>query len=303
MAQDNPQRIVDAHIHWFRKDNPYKDGHGRNYLPDHYLEDAAGYNVVGVVHIEAHWDPKDRVGETRWVRSLANDGSDHGLLKGIVGEANIASDDVERELEGHAADRSTRSIRHVVNYLPGPHANWWADQGYKEKPGWVRNEDYLENPKFLANFHKLARYGLGFDYMAFPNHMTPMAELARKNPGVTVYLEHTGMPYDHTPEGLAVWREGMRSLAAAPNVVCKLSGLGNTVPKWTEDSIRPYVLEAIDIFGVDRCMFASNFPTDGAFSTMRAVWEAFFSIAKTFTASERDKLFAANAIRHYRLAI
>jgi predicted TIM-barrel fold metal-dependent hydrolase len=36
---------------------------------------------------------------------------------------------------------------------------------------------------------------------------------------------------------------------------------------------------------------------------MRAVWEAFFSIAKSFTAEERDKLFAANAIRHYRLAI
>jgi predicted TIM-barrel fold metal-dependent hydrolase len=52
----------------------------------------------------------------------------------------------------------------------------------------------------------------------------------------------------------------MRALAVAPNVVCNLSGLGNTVPKWTEDSIRPYVLEAIDIFGIDRCMFASNFP-------------------------------------------
>jgi predicted TIM-barrel fold metal-dependent hydrolase len=111
------------------------------------------------------------------------------------------------------------------------------------------------------------------------------------------------MPYDHTQSGVAAWREGMRALAAAPNVVCKVSGLGNTVPKWTEESIRPYVLEAIDIFGIDRCMFASNFPTDGAFSTMRAVWEAFFSIAKSFTAEERDKLFAANAIRHYRLAI
>jgi predicted TIM-barrel fold metal-dependent hydrolase len=303
MEHGNPQRIVDAHIHWFRKDNPYKHDHGRDYLPRHYLEDAAGYNVIGIVHIEAHWDPKDRVGETRWVRSLANDGSDRGLLKGIVGEADIASDDVERELEGHAADRGARSIRHVVNYLPGPHANWWADQGYKAKPGWVRSQDYFENPKFLANFHKLARYGLGFDYMAFPNHMKPMAKLANANPGVTVYVEHTGMPYDHTPEGLEVWREGMHALAAAPNVVCKLSGLGNTVPKWTEEAIRPYVLEAIDIFGVDRCMFASNFPTDGAFSTMRAVWEAFFSIAKSFTAEERDKLFAANAIRHYRLAI
>jgi predicted TIM-barrel fold metal-dependent hydrolase len=283
MAEGNSQRIVDAHIHWFRTDNPYKHDHGRNYLPENYLADAAGYNVVGIVHIEAHWDPKDRVGETRWVRSLADKGTDHGLLKGIVGEADISSDDVERELEGHAADRSARSIRHVVNYLPGSHANWWADQGYKAKPGWVRSQDYFDNPKLIANFHKLARYGLGFDYMAFPNHMKPMAKLANANPGVTVYVEHTGMPYDHTPEGLAVWREGMRSLAAAPNVVCTLSGLGNTVPKWTEESIRPYVLEAIDIFGIDRCMFASNFPTDGAFSTMRAVWKAFFSIAKIFT--------------------
>ena len=242
MAQINPQRIVDAHIHWFRKDNPYKHDHGRDYLPDDYLEDAAGYNVIGIVHIEAHWNPKDRVGETRWVRSLATGGSDRGLLKGIVGEANISSDDVERELEGHAADRSARSIRHVVNYLPGSHANWWADQGYKAKPGWVRSQDYFENPKFLANFHKLARYGLGFDYMAFPNHMKPMAKLANANPGVTVYVEHTGMPYDHTAEGLAVWREGMRALATAPNVVCKLSGLGNTVPRRTEGfdpSLRP----------------------------------------------------------------
>ena len=84
----------------------------------------------------------------------------------------------------------------------------------------------------------------------------------------------------------------MRTLAAEPNVVCKLSGLGNKVPKWTEELIRLYVLEAIDIFGIDRRVFASNFPTDGAFSTMRAVCKAFFSIAKSFTAEERDKLFA-----------
>jgi hypothetical protein len=59
MAEGNSQRIVDAHIHWFRTDNPYEHDHGRNYLPENYLADAAGYNVVGIVHIEAHWDPKD----------------------------------------------------------------------------------------------------------------------------------------------------------------------------------------------------------------------------------------------------
>ena len=56
--------------------------------------------------------------------------------------------------------------------------------------------------------------------------------MARENPGVMMYVEHTGTPFDHTLEGVA-WREGMRALAAAPNIFCKISGLGNTVPKWT----------------------------------------------------------------------
>lgn len=299
----NPQRIVDAHIHWFDTTNPYKSAHAHDYLPGDYLTDSAGYNVIGVVHIEAHWDPKDRVGETRWLRGLADAGRESGLLKGIVGEADLSAPDVDRLLEAHAQDRSMRSIRHIVNHLDGAAENWWADQGYKAKPGWIADRDYLADPRFVANFPRLARYGLGFDYMGFPNHMKPMAKLAAENPGITVYVEHTGMPYDHTPEGVAEWRDGMRALAAAPNVVCKISGLGNTVPKWTEASIRPYVIEAIDIFGVDRCMFASNFPTDNAFSSMKAIWEAFFSIAGGFSPDERDKLFAANAIRHYRLAI
>jgi predicted TIM-barrel fold metal-dependent hydrolase len=303
MALSHPQRIVDAHIHWFDTKNPYKNPHAHSYLPDDYRADAEGYNIVGVVHIEAHWDPKDRVGETRWVRSLADAGKETGLLKGIVGEADISADNLDQLLEGHTRDRSARSIRHIVNHLGGADENWWAAQSYSAKPGWIADQDYLENPKFVANFPRLARYGLGFDYMGFPNHMKPMAKLAQQNPGVTIYVEHTGMPYDHTPGGVAVWREGMRALAAAPNVVCKISGLGNTVPKWTEASIRPYVLEAIEIFGVDRCMFASNFPTDNAFSTMRTIWEAFFSLTKGFSAEERDKLFAANAIRHYRLAL
>lgn len=299
----NPQRIVDAHIHLIDTTNPYKSPHAHDYLPPNYRADSNGYNIVGVVHIEAHWDPKDRVGETRWLRGLADAGKEYGLLKAIVGEADISADDLDRLLEGHTRDPLARSIRHIVNYLDGPDADWWASQGYKAKPGWIAGQDYLANPKFVANFPRLARYGLGFDYMGFPNHMKPMAKLARDNPGITVYVEHTGMPYDHSPEGVAFWREGMRALAEAPNVVCKISGLGNTVPQWTEASIRPYVLDAIEIFGIDRCMFASNFPTDNAFSSMKAIWEAFFSITSGFSADERDKLFARNAIRYYRLAV
>jgi predicted TIM-barrel fold metal-dependent hydrolase len=93
----------------------------------------------------------------------------------------------------------------------------------------------------------------------------------------------------------------MRALAANDNVVAKISGLGTTMPKWNETMIRPYVLETIDIFGIDRVMFASNFPTDKLFSSMDAIWQAFLSLTSAFSQDERDKMFADNAIKHYRL--
>ncbi|HVA41097.1 MAG TPA: amidohydrolase family protein [Candidatus Binataceae bacterium] len=307
MNQPNPQRIVDAHIHWWDLENNYypwlsnqKPEEGglasahvlaKSYLPEHYRRDAQGYDIVGVVHVQANWDPADPVGETRWLQQLADSSKANGMPQGIVGFADLSADNLDELLEGHARYRGTRAIRHMMNYIADNPALCWADQ------------NYLENPKWVANFPRLARYGLGFDLMCFSNQMNGMARLAQENPGIPIFLEHTGMPYDHSPAGVALWRGGMRALAAAPNVVCKISGLGNTIPNWTEELIRPYVLDAIETFGVDRCMFASNFPTDSQFSTMHAIWDAFLSITRGCSDAERDKLFASNAIRYYRLAI
>lgn len=131
--------------------------------------------------------------------------------------------------------------------------------------------------------------------------MHRMADLARKHPETMIYLEHAGMPHEFDEAGRERWRAGMKALAANDNVVTKISGLGTTMPNWTEDAIRPYVLETIDIFGIDRVMFATNFPTDKQFSSMDAIWQAFLSITSDFSQEERDKMFAGNAIRHYRL--
>src|SRR5262245_30550371 len=109
MAPTNPQRIVDAHIHWFDARNPYKHPRDHSSSPDHYTADADGYNVVGIVQIEAHWATKGRIGETRWVRRLAEAGKERRLLKGIVGEADTSADAFDRLLDGHAQDRGARS--------------------------------------------------------------------------------------------------------------------------------------------------------------------------------------------------
>jgi len=309
MGDKSNQKIVDAHVHWWDLDNNYypwlmdkpegEDDSGlsgagpiaNTYVASLFLKHKAGYDIQAVVHIEAQWDPTDSLGETRWLDELARSGDDKGLLAGLVGFANLAADNCEHLLEGHASSSLMRSIRHMLNRIEDNPAKCWAP------------EDFTLNPDWLKNYELLKKYQLGFDLMCFSNMMQRMADLAHKHPDIMIYLEHAGMPHEFDGPGNELWRSGMNALAANENVVVKISGLGTTMPNWDEAMIRPYVLETIDIFGIDRVMFASNFPTDKLFSSMDTIWQAFLSITADFSQDERNKLFAENAIRHYRLDI
>lgn len=303
MGSRSNQRIFDAHIHWWDLENNYYpwlsdqkpeegglsgvDSIARTYLYEHYMADAEGYDIEGFVHIQAEWDPSDPVGESRWLQSLVDEDRIGGKPLAIVGFANFAADNVEEVLEGHAACANIRGIRHMLNHLSDNPALCWADQ------------DYLQNDAWLKNYPLLKKYDLDFDPMCFSNHLPGIAALAGKYPEIRVILEHTGMPHDHSPDGRDTWSEGMRLLADRDNTAVKISGLGNTIENWTEDLIRPYVLEAIEIFGADRVCFASNFPTDRQFSDMHAIWDAFLSITRDFSPDERNAMFADNARRLY----
>jgi predicted TIM-barrel fold metal-dependent hydrolase len=93
----------------------------------------------------------------------------------------------------------------------------------------------------------------------------------------------------------------MKALAALPRAALKISGLGFVHRSWKIEQIRPIILEAIEIFGVSRCMFASDFPTDRLFGDFNRHLEAYHEIVADFTPDERKELFACNAARIYRL--
>lgn len=86
--------------------------------------------------------------------------------------------------------------------------------------------------------------------------------LARESPDTPIVLDHTGMSVDCAAAEIEAWKKAMKLFATEPNVSCKISGAGVGDWKWTVDSTRPYALRAIEAFGVERCMFASNFPVD-----------------------------------------
>jgi carbohydrate kinase (thermoresistant glucokinase family) len=290
--------IVDAHHHLLdlRRSYPWLQGpaepfrcHGddrpirRDYLVDDYLGDIGSLDLIGSVHIEN--GAGDPVAETLWIDSLVRE---RGIPSVQVAKADLLASDAPGVLEAVAAVASARGVRHILNGHPDPlytHTD---------------RDSIITDPVWLRNFSRLAGLGLSFDLQVCPHQLEAAAKLAAGHPDTAIVLDHAGMPVSQDRESLRRWRTGMRRLAAEPNVFVKISALGTNDHHWTTESIRPFVLDTIEIFGPARCMFGSNFPVGSLYSTFGALYAAFGSVTAAFSADERHDLFAGTARRFYR---
>ena len=116
-------------------------------------------------------------------------------------------------------------------------------------------------------------------------------------------INHTGLPSDRSELGLSNWSKAIEQVAQNCNVMIKISGLGQTDHPWTVESNRNIVLRALDIFGVERCMFASNFPVDRLCGDLDAIMLGFREIVNTLPETTIDALFHRNAARIYRFSL
>jgi predicted TIM-barrel fold metal-dependent hydrolase len=64
---------------------------------------------------------------------------------------------------------------------------------------------------------------------------------------------------------------------------------------------KPYIDTCIEAFGVQRCMFESNFPVDKGSYSYSVGWNAFKRLAAGTSAAEKAELFSGTATRFYRL--
>lgn len=295
--------LVDPHVHlwdlqhirypWltgpFDSDNPNGsvEAIAVDYPLDAYLADAGSWDVRGIVHIDAGADPADALKETQWLQVMADT---RGMPTGIVAFAALDDPQVENLLAAHVEHANVRGIRHIINWHPDP-ARSYSPADVTTTSAWMRG------------FGLLKKFGLSFDLQAYPGQFAHLAALIAKHPDTQVILNHTGMALPGDPDGWDVWRRGMAALAALPNVAVKISGMGFTWRPWTVELARSYVLETIDLFGTDRAMFASNFPTDKLFGSFDRHFDAYDAITADFSADERVALFGGNANRIYRLGI
>jgi predicted TIM-barrel fold metal-dependent hydrolase len=300
---DSPDAVtlIDAHHHlWEIGQNKHPSLRGpqhgsfigdntairRDYLPGDYRRDAARHNVLTTVHCEAEWERDDQLGETRWVTSLHER---FGLPGAIVAHAWFDTPNAEEIVAAQAANPLVRGIRSKPVTAASP------DMMTPGAPGTMQDE------KWLRGFALLDKYGLSWDLRVPFWHLEEAAAVARAFPKTPIILNHTGFPWDRSEEGLAAWGRGMAVLAREPNVCVKVSEFGMKDRDWDYDENRGVVLDAISIFGIERSVFATNFPVASLKIGYDALVTAMSRMLDDRSAEDRDRFFWKNAAAFYRL--
>lgn len=258
----------------------------RNYGPGDYRRDAAGHRVLATVHCEAEWTRDDQVGETRWLSEVS---AREGFPNAIVAHAWFHTPESAEVIARQAAFPLVRGIRSKPVTASSP------ERMQRGLPGG------MQDPRWLEGLVRLERHGLSWDLRVPYWHLPEAAEVARDFPRVPIVLNHTGFPWDRSPEGLAAWRRALESIARAPNVWLKVSEFGLKDAAWDYASNRQVTLDAISIFGIERCMFASNFPVAGLRIDYDTLVRAVASMVAGFTREQQRGFFVDNALRFYRI--
>lgn len=299
-----PDAVIDAHHHLWdlsMRRHPWLGDHPepgfflgdysalrRNYLPADYQKDSAGLNVIATVHCEAEWDRNDQLGETRWISAIS---AAHGFPTAIVAHAWFHTPNAAEVLEQQAAFPLVRGIRSKPVTTTSPTDRPMGGPGTMRDDAW------------LTGLSRLERHGLSYDLRVPWWHLEEAAEVARQFPNIPMVLNHTGFPWDRSEEGLAAWRKAMETIATAPNVHVKISEFGLKDRPWDYASNRRVVRDALSIFGVERAMFASNFPVAGLRIGYGDLVRALARMVEDFTPAQRGALFWRNAARFYRLDV
>ena len=334
--------IVDPHHHlWDRRSAPVDRSvpprHGfeyvmrlaPRYLLDELLADiGGGHNVRATVYVQCGAmyradgpEALKPVGETEFVNGVAAMSASgvYGPARacaGIVGHADLElGAAVSEVLEAHlaAGGGRFRGIRHIASYDADPEV-----LGPMARIG----GGLFGSARFREGFARLAPLGLSFDAWLLEPQLGDLIDLARAFPDTPIVLDHVGTPLGiasyagRLGERFGVWREAIRSLAQSPNVSVKLGGLAMVFPGFPSfmqqppassaqlaAEWRPYIETCIEAFGVERCMFESNFPVDICSCSYPVLWNAFKRLAAGYSADEKTALFSGSASRFYRLTL
>jgi L-fuconolactonase len=273
---------VDAHQHfWIYNPDEYDwiddsmSAIRRNFLPDHLQPELARNTFDGSVVVQT----RQTLEETRWLLKLADRSP---CVVGVVGWVDLCSPEVQAQLAAFANHPKLVGVRHIVQAEP--------------------DDRFLLRPDFCRGISVLAQFDLAYDILIYPRHLPVAAEFVERFPGQRFVLDHLAKPPIKSGQ-IRSWANGIRRLAAFPNVFAKLSGLVTEADwqRWKPPEIAPYLDIAFECFGANRLMIGSDWPVCLVACDYTCVMDVVKNYLDRQSAELRDAVLGGNAERFWRL--
>lgn len=282
MSAAGPPRI-DAHQHfwalsrgdygWLR---PEMVPIHRDFAPadlDPLLREAG---IAGTIAVQAA--PTEA--ETHYLLDLA---AGCGTILGVVGWSDLEAADAPGRIRALAADPLLVGLRPMVHD--------------------IADDDWLLRPALGPAVAEMQSQGLVFDALVRPRHLPRLIRFAQAHPGLPVVVDHLAKPAIAAgPEsaGWGAWARDMASLAAMPQVSCKLSGMATEAgPDWDVERLRPFARLALELFGPDRLLWGSDWPVLRLAGTYPQWWRATAELLASQPQAAREAILGGNAARIY----
>ena len=290
--------VVDAHAHlidtqrlrypWIDEQSPaltallanyYDIAH--DYSPDDYRSDVDPAGVTASVACE--FGAIDGIAEAEWVQRCHDETGTPGAF---IAAVDLCADDLADRLARYRDLPVVRAVRQPLYWADDPLARLGA------------RSDYVTDSQWLRGFERVAESGLVWDLLLYAEQLAAAGQLLDSFPDVPIVLEAGGWPRDRSPDGVRRWQDALIAVAQRPNVTLKLQGLALIFGP-SEKEISPWLRAAIEIFGADRCMFATHLPVDGLLWTASDLLGATERILADRPISDRDAYLAGTARRIY----
>lgn len=273
---------IDAHQHFWRyspQTHAWIDDSmaaiKHDFLPPDLkpLLDAAGFDACIAVQAE------QSTAETEWLLGLADE---HPFIRGVVGWVDLCALDVAEQLRRVAAHPRLCGIRHIVQDEP---------------------VGFMLRPDFQRGIAALGEFGLTYDILIYERQLPEALELARRFPEQRFVIDHIAKPAIRQ-SSIDSWRDGIKAIAAEPNVYCKLSGMVTEADwrNWRPADFAPYMEVVLGAFGPQRMMIGSDWPVCLLAGEYRGVMSIVTDAIGPLRVQDRDAIMGGTAAEFYGLA-
>lgn len=275
-------QIIDAHQHFWVYD-PDRDSWindsmsvlKKDYLPEDLNKIINELEISGTVAIQA----SQSIRETEFLLSLADK---FDFIKGVVGWVDIQSPSLEQHLSQFKSNEKLKGFRHIL-------------QSEKDRSFMLRYE-------FINGIKTLGKYGYTYDILIFKDQLKYIGQFVSTCDEQKFVLDHLAKP-DIQKKDIMTWKNEMLELKKLPNLYCKLSGFVTEADwnNWNQQDFKDYFDIVVDVFGMNRIMFGSDWPVCLCAATYKDVLFILKEYFASFSKDEQQKIFASNAITFYNL--